>query len=136
MQTLCDAGSGRGALQCQNYGGCPGAYNSNCYPNCVWSGTFISTDRYDYRCLGNDGFASYTQPSNQGLGVRCVLGFETIKFKRYLHFCHIFSFSSIIGLRNQPLECQGLRALAEWEFKSSAGSFNDSALQFNSSNYR
>ncbi|MCX4275544.1 MAG: hypothetical protein OSJ27_07190 [Candidatus Gastranaerophilales bacterium] len=71
---LCDSASGRGALQCNPYGGCPGA-SSNCAPNVVWSGT-PNGSNYNYGNLNSGTFYATTgnnaNPTN-AYGVRCVL---------------------------------------------------------------
>ena len=72
---LCDRSSGYGALQCYPHysSGCPGANNSYCEPNIIWSGTTSGTGTsYEYYLKsGTLNQNSYTQLG--ALSVRCVL---------------------------------------------------------------
>ena len=88
LRQLCDWNSGYGALRCDNYGGCPGANASNCYPMYVWSGQLQSGTNYYYGNL-NSGtlyastghYANYTN----AYGVRCVLGFEFFEMENIIY---------------------------------------------------
>ena len=85
---LCDWNTGYGTLQCYrdlNAKYCPGAADSNCYPDCYWSSTELTGGSSVYRamCLRGGGFVrpqcdvesrcTYTF----AFTVRCVLDMDT-----------------------------------------------------------
>ncbi len=81
LRTLCDWNSGYGALQCNNYKGCPGSDSGYCYPNWVWSSTVAGSSTRRFSGGLNNGAFNVIDGSTTGIytqaeTVRCVLGFE------------------------------------------------------------
>jgi len=82
---LCDANSGKGALQCYWSTSCPGANGNNCNPYNVWSGDKQRTDYYYNGNLNSGTFYATTGNYNyytNAFGVRCVLDLNSPKQKR------------------------------------------------------
>ena len=72
---LCDVYAGYGTLQCgANYGSCPGAANSNCDPEHVWSTyTESTTNTYDRGLYKGVFVHTSDHVYTYAFGVRCVL---------------------------------------------------------------
>ncbi len=110
MQALCDGGSGsRGALQCYNYSGCPGAVNNtnNCYPNELWSGS-PTGEKYYWGNL-NSGTFNYTNtgPIGQANSVRCVLDLNFLKQKEIRTLCDWNSGYGALRCNYHETGCKG-----------------------------
>ena len=72
---LCDNNSGNSSARCNNSNRCPGANNSNCNPNNVWSGTVNgSSNAYNYN-LNSGGWYQNNNYRTNAFSVRCVTDF-------------------------------------------------------------
>ena len=85
LQIFFDVWSGYGTLQCfRGTDGCPGAYESNCYPYVVWSGTPHTTESESYHGHYMDKGVFHSNPNQphitRAYGVRCVLELEFEKY--------------------------------------------------------
>ena len=72
---LCDNNSGYSSAYCDKTSRCPGANNSNCRPNNVWSEASSSSNSYYYNLNSGGWNQNNTSNRTRANSVRCVTDF-------------------------------------------------------------